>query len=84
MRPGFTWAGHRPGQYVRFEYRGRHRVLVDHMTPADVRWICEKLQRLSDKQWNDAFRAGGYAPEAASGFIRRFKQKIEEGLALGK
>jgi hypothetical protein len=72
------------GQYVRFEYRGRHGVLVDHMTPADVRWICEKLQRLSDKQWNDAFRAGGYAPEVASRFIRRLKQKIEEGLALGK
>jgi hypothetical protein len=72
------------GQYVRFDYRGRHGVLVDHMTVADVRWICEKLQRLTDRQWQDAFRAGGYAPEVANRFIRRFKQKIEEGLALGK
>jgi hypothetical protein len=72
------------GQYVRFDYRGRHGVLVDHMTPADVRWICEKLQRLTDRQWADAFRAGGYAPETANRFIRRFKQKIEEGLALGR
>ena len=72
------------GQYVRFEYRGRHGVLVDHMTAADVRWICERLQRLSDAQWDDAFRAGGYAPETAGRFIRRFKQKIAEGLALGR
>jgi hypothetical protein len=72
------------GPYVRFEYRGRHGVLVDHMTAADVRWICEKLRRLTDAQWQDAFRAGGYAPEIANRFIRRFKQKIEEGLALGR
>jgi hypothetical protein len=72
------------GPYVRFDYRGRHGVLVDHTTAADVRWICEKLQRLTDAQWQDAFRAGGYAPETANRFIRRFKQKIEEGLALGR
>ncbi|MEO6235904.1 MAG: hypothetical protein ABIQ52_02835 [Vicinamibacterales bacterium] len=72
------------GGHVRFEYRGRHGRLVDHMTPADVRWICEKLQALSDKQWQDAFRAGGYAPEVANRFIRRFEQKIQEGLALGR
>jgi hypothetical protein len=72
------------GQYVRFEYRGRHGVLIDHMTAGDVRWICERLQRLSEAQWNDAFRAGGYAPETAARFIRRFKQKIAEGLALGQ
>jgi hypothetical protein len=70
------------GSYVRFDYRGRHGVLVDHMTTADVHWICEKLQRLTDRQWQDAFRAGGYAPAVANRFIRRFKQKIDEGLAL--
>jgi hypothetical protein len=72
------------GQYVRFDYRGRHGALVSHMTAADVRWICEKLDRLTDEQWQDAFRAGGYAPEVASRFIRRFEQKIKEGLALGR
>jgi hypothetical protein len=71
-------------QYVRFDYRGRHGVLVDHMTVADVRWICERLQRLSDRQWQDAFRAGGYAPEVANRFIHRFKQKIQEGLAVAR
>ena len=67
---------------VRFEYRGRHRALFDNITPADVRWICERLNRLTDRQWQDAFRAGGYNPQTAERFIRRMKQKIAEGLAL--
>ena len=67
---------------VRFDWRGRHGVLVSRMTPADVRGICERLAKLTDKQWDDAFRAGGYGPEIANRFIRRFKQKIQEGLAL--
>jgi hypothetical protein len=67
---------------VRFDYRGRHGVLIERITPDDVRWICEKLEQFTDQQWNDAFRAGGYAPEVAARFIRRFKQKIQEGLAL--
>jgi hypothetical protein len=67
---------------VRFDYRGRHRALLASITPADVRWICGRLDRLTDRQWRDAFRAGGYAPETADRFIRRTKQKIAEGLAL--
>ena len=35
-----------PTASVRFDYRGRHGALVDDITPADVRWICETLQRL--------------------------------------
>ena len=56
--------------------------LVSNMTVADVRWICEHLQQLTDRQWKDAFRAGGYPPELADRFIRRFKQKIDEGLTI--
>ena len=67
---------------VRFDYRGRHSVLFSSITPADVRWICGRLDRLTDRQWSDAFRAGGYAPETAARFIRRIRQKVAEGLAL--
>jgi len=70
--------------YVRFDWHGRHGVLLERITPDDVHWVCEKLQRLTDPQWQDAFRAGGYAPEVANRFIRRFKQKIDEGLAVGR
>jgi hypothetical protein len=67
---------------VRLDYRGRHKGLFENITPADVRWICERLDALTDKQWDDAFRAGGYDKPLADRFIRRMKQKIQEGLAL--
>ena len=72
------------GRYVRFDWRGRHGALLERITPEDVHWIAARLRRLTDDQWHDAFRAGGYAPELAQRFIRRFKQKIEEGLAVGR
>jgi hypothetical protein len=67
---------------VRIDYRGRHSALFRTITPADVRWICTQLSHLTDRQWQDAFRAGGFAPSIADRFIRRMKQKIDEGLAL--
>jgi hypothetical protein len=67
---------------VKFEWHGRHGQLFDEITPADVRWICGRLDRLTTTQWNDAFRAGGVPPSDADRFIRRLKQKIAEGLAL--
>jgi hypothetical protein len=70
------------GGKVQLDYRGRHRVLFQNITPADVRWICARLARLSDEQWQDAFRAGGFAKPVADRFIRRMKQKIGEGLAV--
>ena len=50
--------------------------------PADVSWICQLLHSLTDAQWRDAFRAGGFPAPVAERFIRRMKQKIDEGLAL--
>jgi hypothetical protein len=70
------------GGKVQFDYRGRHRALFQNITPADVRWICTQLSHLTDAQWHDAFRAGGFAMPIADRFIRRMKQKIGEGLAL--
>jgi hypothetical protein len=67
---------------VRLDFRGRHKALFDNITVEDVRWICAQLAKLTDEQWNDAFRAGGYAQETAGRFIRRMKQKIAEGQAL--
>jgi hypothetical protein len=67
---------------VILEWRGLHDDLFDDITPADVRWICERLSKLTDRQWRDAFNAGGFPPSDAERFIRRLKQKIAEGLAL--
>jgi len=67
---------------VRLEYSGRHKSLFQNITPADVRWICDRLAAISDAQLDDAFRAGGYPKSLADRFIRRLKQKIAEGRAL--
>ena len=45
-------------------------------------WASALLGRLSDKQWNDAFRAGGYEPAVANRFIKVLKAKIRQGKAL--
>jgi hypothetical protein len=68
---------------VKFDYRGRHAALFKEITVADVRWMCTRLSKLTDEQWMDAFRAGGYAQPTAERYIRRLKQKIAEGLAVG-
>jgi hypothetical protein len=67
---------------VRFHYEGRHDELLDAIKVDHVRWICERLNRITDAAWSDAFRAGGYARPISERYIRRLKQKIAEGLAL--
>jgi hypothetical protein len=68
--------------FVRFDYRGRHKVLFSRITPADVRWVCQRLSALSDAQLHDAFRAGGYPRATAERFITRLRQKIAQGVQL--
>ena len=71
--------------HVDFAYKGWYAKLVrDRLTPEEVMWASNLLGRLSDKQWQDAFRAGGYEPEVANRFITRLRAKIEEGKALGR
>ncbi|HKA14783.1 MAG TPA: hypothetical protein VKH41_07185 [Myxococcota bacterium] len=48
----------------------------------DVLWTCQRLARLRDRQWRDAFRAAGYSEEEGAPFIDRMRAKVKEGLAL--
>ncbi len=70
---------------VRFHFEGawREPQLVNSVVPDDVRWICRILTRLTERQWKDAFRAGGYSDAEAGRYIRRLQQKIAEGLSIG-
>ena len=52
------------------------------ITPEDVKWAATHLQALTDQQWHDAFRAGNYADSDTERFLRRIRQKIDNGLAL--
>jgi len=55
----------------------------DRITVDDVRWASELLGQLSDKQWRDAFRAGGFEPNAANRFIKKLHEKIAAGQNVG-
>ena len=69
---------------VDFHYKGRHQALLDQITVADVVWTCTRLSQLTDAQWDDAFRAGGYDEDVRRRYIARIKAKVQEGLALGR
>ena len=69
---------------VQFAYNGWYKNLVrDRIAPEDVAWASALLGRLSDKQWADAFRAGGYEPDVANRFIAKLKEKIRDGRTIG-
>jgi hypothetical protein len=70
--------------FVHFNYHGWHQELFRAISPADVAWATALLGQLSDRQWRDAFRAGGYQPDVADRFIRRLQQKIADGRRLGE
>lgn len=70
--------------FVRFDYHGWHQELVrDRITPEDVGYASDLLSQISDRQWRDAFRAGGYAPAAADRFIRTLEANIAQGQQVG-
>lgn len=73
------------GNRVKLHFRGawKEPQLIDSVAPNDLRWMCERLARLTRAQWLDAFHAGGYADAEADRFIRRIQQKIDEGLRVG-
>jgi hypothetical protein len=67
---------------IRFAFTGRHRELLEMITPADLRWAATRLQRLTDRQWHDAFRAANYADAVRDRYLRKIRQKIEEALKV--
>jgi hypothetical protein len=71
--------------YVQFHYHGWHQELLrQRITPDEVHWASDLLAGLSYGQWQDAFRAGGYAPDEAARFIRRILAKVAEGERLDR
>ena len=70
------------GERVDFFYRGIHRSLIERLTARDVVWAAERMSRVSDEQWHDAFRAAGYSDDHARRYVTKIKSKIAEGLKL--
>jgi len=67
---------------VDFDFQTIYGSVVDLVRPSDVRWTANLLSRVTDSQWEDAFRAADYSPEERARYIRKIKAKIAEGLAV--
>jgi hypothetical protein len=67
---------------VDFDYRGIYKDVIGTVTPEQVRHACTLLSLLTDAQWHDAFRAGGYDLETGQRFTAKIKEKIAQGLSL--
>ena len=50
--------------------------------PADVQWAAQRMTHLMDEQWHDAFRAANYSESDTGRYLRKVKEKIDDGLAL--
>ena len=71
------------GAFVRFDYHGFHQELVrDRITAGDLAWAVTRLAALTDRQWNDAFRAGGFAPDEGARFVQVLKRGMADAAAL--
>src|SRR5262249_32546690 len=63
--------------FVSFRYHGKHGDLIhDRITPVDVGWASHLLGGLTDRQWQDAFRAGGYDAATAARFISSVRARV--------
>jgi hypothetical protein len=71
-----------PDGVVEFEYSGLEGNLFDDISTDDVVWLCELFARLTDTQWDDAFRAAGYPEDVRARYVRKIKEKVGQGLAL--
>ena len=69
--------------FVDFAYNGWYKNLVEQrIKPEEVAWACNLLGQLSEQQMQDAFRAAGYEPAVAGRFIKKLREKIQQGRSL--
>jgi len=70
--------GERRG-FIEFDFHGLNKGLVrNRITRDDVRWAAALIGGLSDRQWRDAFRAGGYSPDLAARFIKILQGRVSD------
>jgi len=67
---------------VEFDFHSIYGSVVDLVHPSSVRWVAELLNRVSDTQWEDAFKAADYSPDVRARFVKKIKAKIAEGRAV--
>lgn len=63
---------------VKFAFKGKGRNLMKGITVAEARWLSNLLNKLSEQQIRDIFRAANYAPADVDLFTQAVKKKIDE------
>ena len=72
------------GEVIDFKYSGKNKKLFENLTVADAQWLSKLLNRLSDAQIRDAFRAANYSDEELDTLVTGFKDRINELAQVGK
>lgn len=63
---------------IELSYKGKSRSVFKGITLADGRWLADRLNRLSDEQIGDAFRAANYSASDIAIYKRAVRNKINE------
>ena len=66
------------GDQIKFAYSGKQGNLFKQVSVADAKWIGGLLAQLSDKQIEDAFRAGDFTPEETQMLVAEVKERINQ------
>ena len=69
---------------VQFNYGGPHKERLSNVTVGQVKWIASLLSRLSERQLQDAFRAGNYSVDETRALVRVVRGRIDEMLGLSE
>lgn len=65
------------GQVV-FNYKGKNRDALKGIPVEHARWMGDQLARLSDRQLQDAFRAGDFTEQETTLYIRAMRDRIKQ------
>lgn len=73
------------GNKVKIHYNGKNRSRMKDFTVADVRWLADLLNQLSDQQIRNAFRAANYSDSDINILTRAVKSRIGQlnSVAIG-
>lgn len=66
------------GERVIFAFKGKGSKMFRDITVDDVRWLTDRLLKLSDNQIDDAFRAANYGPDEIAILKASVKRRIVE------
>jgi hypothetical protein len=72
------------GDVIDFNYGGKNKKLFEGLTVSDAHWLSDLLNRLSDDQLKDAFRAANYSPEEVDELSNTFRERANALASVGK